>query len=174
MNRNPLVLILIAFALLFFFVSGGSVWLMRDKIPFLSGVEEASESGERDEAGKGKKKEKPVKPDIGPTFAMNPFIVNLGDPKLTKYLRVTIHLEMDLARADKKGEESESRVRDELERRLPQIRDALLTIFSSKESAMLRSVEGKEIVRQEIKEEVNKRLARGSIKNVFFSDFVIQ
>jgi flagellar FliL protein len=97
-------------------------------------------------------------------FSLDPFVVNLvSNPSEIRYLKVTIKLQ--LAKAD---------YTQEMTDHLPQIRDALLILLSSKDYVALRTVEGKMELRDEILERVN-RIAKGDkAKAAYFTEFVIQ
>lgn len=92
---------------------------------------------------------------------MEPFLVNLADPGQFRYLKVTLHVE-----AKQKG--------DEFERRLPQSRDTVLNVLSSKISRDLMTSEGKNALREEIREKMNQVLLETKVKNIYFTEFVIQ
>jgi len=92
---------------------------------------------------------------------MEPFLVNLADPGQLRYLKVTLHVE-----THQRG--------DEFEKRLPQSRDAVLTVLSSKNSRDLMTSEGKNALREEIKEKINHLLTETKVRNIYFTEFVIQ
>jgi flagellar FliL protein len=58
--------------------------------------------------------------------------------------------------------------------RRSQVRDILISVLSSKTSKELKSPEGKEALKQELKERVNSVLAKGQIARVYFTEFAIQ
>jgi flagellar FliL protein len=92
---------------------------------------------------------------------MEPFLVNLADPGQFRYLKVTLHVE-----TQQKGEE--------FEKRLPQSRDSVLTILSSKNSKDIMTSEGKNALREEIKEKMNHLLTETKVRYIYFTEFVIQ
>ena len=92
---------------------------------------------------------------------MEPFLVNLADPGQLRYLKVTLHVEIQ-----QKGEE--------FEKRLPQSRDSVLTVLSGKNSRDLMTSEGKNALREEIKEKMNQLLMETKVRNIYFTEFVIQ
>jgi len=94
-------------------------------------------------------------------YKMEPFLVNLADPGRLRYLKVTLHVE-----TNQKGEE--------FQKRLPQSRDSVLTILSSKNSRDIMTSEGKNALREEIKEKMNKILTETKVRNIYFTEFVIQ
>jgi flagellar FliL protein len=94
-------------------------------------------------------------------YKMEPFLVNLADPGQLRYLKVTLHVE-----TLQKGEE--------FQKRLPQSRDSVLTILSTKNSRDIMTSEGKNALREEIKEKMNQLLMETKVRNIYFTEFVIQ
>jgi flagellar FliL protein len=92
---------------------------------------------------------------------MEPFLVNLADPGQLRYLKVTLHVETHQG-----GEE--------FAKRLPQSRDSVLTVLSSKNSRDIMTSEGKNALREEIKEKMNHLLTETKVRNIYFTEFVIQ
>jgi flagellar FliL protein len=99
----------------------------------------------------------------GTIFDLDPFIVNLADAPEVRYLKLTLKLELD--RADAAGD---------LNNRLPQVRDAILILLSGKDSAALRSTQGKFQLRDDITLRVNAVLPRPGVRTAYFTEFVIQ
>lgn len=130
---------------------GGAAWY------FMGGQEE--KAAEHDEhAGAGEGHEEP-----GPVMELEPFLLNLADREELRFLKVSIKLELD--RPEEKTD---------YRHKIPAIRDALLVLLSSKESQLLRTVNGKRRVREEIMVRVNGVMSKGKVANVFFTDFIIQ
>lgn len=94
-------------------------------------------------------------------YKMEPFLVNLADPGQLRYLKVTFHVETH-------------QNREEFEKRLPQSRDSVLTVLSSKNSRDIMTSEGKNALREEIKEKMNHLLTETKVRNIYFTEFVIQ
>ena len=102
-------------------------------------------------------------PDIGQMFQLEPFVVNLNEPRGNRYLKTTIQLEME-------GDTLQS----ELERRQAQMRDIILALLTSKTTKELQQLEGKFHLREELLSRLNQLLVSGKIKRVYFTEFVIQ
>ena len=109
------------------------------------------------------KEEDSGKPDIGPIYNLETFIVNLADPRGKKYLKVRIDLELD-----------HEEVKDEIDKRLPQFRDTVLTLLSSKYYEDINVLEGKLQLRAEIISMLNQYLRTGTITNLYFTEFIVQ
>jgi len=100
----------------------------------------------------------------GPAFFnLSPFVVNLQDNIGTRYLKLTLKLELE-----------NSGVEEEIKAQLPKIKDALIILLSSKNYAEIGSVEGKYRLRDEILKRVNRFLEGEPVLGVYFTDFVIQ
>lgn len=97
----------------------------------------------------------------GAILALEPFIVNLQDNSGTRYLKVTINLDL-------------SGASEEVTAQMAKIRDSVLILLSSKSYSDIGTVEGKYQLRDEIVARVNQHLAKTKVKTVYFTDFVIQ
>ena len=100
---------------------------------------------------------------VGPIFPMENFIVNLLSDSGRRYLKVQINLEL----------ESEAQM-EEMEQKVPLIRDIIIRVLSSKTFDEITTETGKARLKEEIKNDINPRLIDGQVRNVFFTDFVIQ
>lgn len=100
---------------------------------------------------------------IGIMYDLGSFVVNLSDKDADRYLKINIVLEIE-----------NEQVRIELEKRLPQIKDAITTLLITKTSEELKTAEGMELLKEEIIKRVNAILPLGGVKNVYFTEFVIQ
>ena len=99
----------------------------------------------------------------GPVMELEPFLLNLADRDELRFLKVSIKLELN-------GPEETT----DFKLKVPAIRDALLVLLSSKESQLLRTVNGKRRIREEIMARVNTVMSKGKVSNVYFTDFIIQ
>jgi flagellar FliL protein len=127
------------------------------------------------------------KPKFGMMIPMPERIVNLSDPGVMRYLKVSVVLEVsnpemkELPKGEKYKEEQEH-MKKEMAGTLPMISDELTSILTGKSSAELMSPDGKQRLRDDIKSRLNKALEkhahdpkeRQEILSVYFSDFIIQ
>lgn len=111
----------------------------------------------------GKKEDKPTRVQVGPTFPLDVFIVNLAGTSGERYLKVNLELEL-----------KDSSLGKELEKRRPQIRDTILLLLSGKTFEDVATFKGKTRIRNEITARLNTFLEPGSIKKVYFTEFVVQ
>jgi len=99
----------------------------------------------------------------GAMFDLDPFIVNLSDVPESRYLKLTVKLELD--RPD---------IAAELSARIPQVRDTILILLSSKDTAGLRNPQGKFQLRDELTQRVNALLPKSGVRSAYFTEFVVQ
>jgi len=99
----------------------------------------------------------------GPLFSLDTFIVNLSDEGRSRYLRVTMDLEL-----------AESTDAGQLKDRLSQIRDSILMILPSKHFEEIAGMEGKMALRNEIMAKLNSLFTKNVVTNIFFTEFVVQ
>jgi flagellar FliL protein len=112
------------------------------------------------EAGGGK--EAPQVP--AEVMELEPFIVNLADPSGKRYLKLQLAV-------DAKNEE----LKKEIQARMPQIRDSILLLLTSKSYSDIAPVAGKIRLRNEILKIINRSLlGAGSVHAVYFTEFVVQ
>jgi len=101
--------------------------------------------------------------NVGVMFDLGTFIVNLADKDIERYLKISIVLEL-----------KDQKVQQEAQQRLPEIKDSITTLLLTKRSSDLRTPEGIEFLKEEITKRVNAILPLGGVKNVYFTDFIIQ
>jgi len=166
-KKTPTLLIVGGGLLLLALGGGGTYALMKFMAPSPT---EAKAVEQPASAAKGASGENGAKPagqaeggkKMGPILEMDPFIVNLADAD-PRFLKVTVKLEMDSPGATTEATE-----------RLPQVRDTILVLLSSKEAQNLKPTAGKLQLRDEILLKVNALLSSGQARNAYFTEFVVQ
>lgn len=153
---NKLLLVVIVVLLLLLLIIGGLVAYF-----LLSGNEEENTPQEPQKVEKKKKVQSMT--EIGPIYPLDPFIVNLVSNNANRYLKCKIDLELD-----------SPELQQEIDKKLPAIRDLIIRILSSKTVEEIQTAKGKEKLKEEIKRKVNEILTTGEIRNVYFTEFVIQ
>ena len=93
---------------------------------------------------------------------LDPFIVNLFDGEGVRYLKVKIEIQI------------KENLREDIKKMIPQVRNSLIILLSSKKYAEIGSIEGKVRLRQEILYRLHRILGEGKVKDVYFTDFVVQ
>jgi flagellar FliL protein len=94
---------------------------------------------------------------------MGTFLVNLSDPGGKRYLKIAIQLELNNQLASQ-----------ELNKRNVEVRDAILMILSSKEYTDIGNAMGKMVLKRELITRLNKMLRDGQVKEIYFTDFLVQ
>ncbi len=90
-------------------------------------------------------------------------MVNLARTKGSRILKVTVTLELN-----------NPAVQPEVEDNRQKIMDSILVLLSSKTFEDVYSIQGKFKLKDEISTRVNRFLAIGHVKEVYFSEFLIQ
>ena len=116
-----------------------------------------------DEGTAAAKVEHAAKDTPGHIVTMDPFIINLADPSEVIYLKVAVNLEV----------ESE-KMTAEIEKRMPQIRDAILMLLTSKTADDVKNTGGKLKLQDDMVVRINHFLQTGKVKAVYFTEFVMQ
>lgn len=101
--------------------------------------------------------------DIGPMVDIKEFIVNIISEDDAHYVKASLTLELN-----------NEAVLEEANKRMPQIRDAVLLLIGNKTFEELQDLQGKNQIKAEIKSRVNSFLRTGHVKNVYLTDFVVQ
>lgn len=94
---------------------------------------------------------------------VRPFIVNLARSGGKRFLKVTLTLELN-----------SPEVNAEVNENMSKIVDSILLLLSSKAFEDVYSVQGKFKLKDEITTRVNRFLVSGHVKDVYFTEFVIQ
>jgi flagellar protein FliL len=163
----PIKLIIIVSVIALVFGVGGAFVAVK----FLGGSGKSAESSEEQKAEVEVKTESKSEAggkhgqaaSPGVMFDLDPFIVNLADTPDVRYLKLTLKLEAD-------GEA----VSTELSTRIPQIRDAVLVLLSSKDVNAVRTTQGKFQLRDEITQRINGLLKKPGVRSAYFTEFVVQ
>lgn len=100
---------------------------------------------------------------IGQIFALEPFVVNLADPKGKRYLKVKIELELEAATSVEKATKV-----------APKLRDMVIMMLTSLSFEEVMTPEGKIGIRDELLERFNQIMRPDRIKNIYFTEFVVQ
>ncbi len=98
--------------------------------------------------------------------SLDPFLVNLADPQAVRFVKVTFQLGMT--------GESEEFSKNPIA--IAAARDAIISLLSAKTSEQILTVEGKNKLREEVRERVNTLLSASKtrVQNVYIVEFVVQ
>jgi flagellar FliL protein len=98
---------------------------------------------------------------VGKVVPLETFIVNLAGSKGRRIAKVNMELEL-----------AGNNVQEEIDKRKAQIRDIIIILLSGKTYDEVSTKDGKEKLREEIKDTVNAFLTKGKIQNVYFTEFI--
>jgi len=156
-SSNKLLLIVIIVLLLLLLIIGGLVAYF-----LLSGGDEEAPPPQEQKKIEKKKKVSDLT-EIGPIYPLDKFVVNLVSTNADRYLKCKIDLELD-----------SQELQQEIDKKLPAIRDLIIQILSSKTVEEIQTSKGKEKLKEEIKRKINEILTTGEVRNVYLTEFVIQ
>jgi flagellar FliL protein len=159
MSKNVLIIIIAAFVLIMGMMGGGFFLMWKQMSAAVAQVNPQNDTEEAD--AEAEEEEQEV--TIGPMYKMDTMIVNLADRGGKRYLRVTMQFEL-----------STPEVVEEIEMRLPQIRDSILMILPAKQYADISTTQGKVTLREELMAQLNGYLKKGAINTIYFTEFVVQ
>ncbi|MCB2182890.1 MAG: flagellar basal body-associated FliL family protein [Desulfobulbaceae bacterium] len=100
---------------------------------------------------------------VGEILTLEPFVVNLADPKGKRYLKIKISLELESLEAV-----------DRVQKVTPKMRDIVIMMLTSLSFEEVMTPEGKLRIRDELLERFSRTARPDKIKNIYFSEFVVQ
>lgn len=116
----------------------------------------------------------------GILYGVDQRIVNLADPGGYRFLRISLVLEFLPSSPDfysLSGDKlitAEEKFRAEINRQRPLIDNVITDVLTSKTFDQLFSVEGKNALREQLREQINLQLRNRYVQRVLITDFVIQ
>jgi flagellar FliL protein len=156
---NKFLIIMMGLFIIFVGIMGTGLFIMWGKVSALDQIVNPPSQKSSQEAGN----EASQQAHLGPIYSLDTFIVNLSDPGGNRFLRATMDLEV-------KSED----IRQEIEKRLPQVRDSILMTLPSRRVQDIQSAEGKIALRNELMTKLDALLEKKAIINIYFTEFVIQ
>lgn len=148
----------LTFGLPIFVVQVVVIYFLVTKFVFPSNVTGAAEKT-TEEAQEKEKTEDVVRY----VYVVGDLIVNPAGTNGTRFLLTTVGVEVD-----------SPQTKTELEKKDIQVRDALISILTSKGLDQLGRVDQREVLRGEIAQKIGEMLITGKPKNVYFGKFIIQ
>ena len=161
-GKGSLVMIIVAALISLGLGAGGAFFFASTQVPPAEPSPEAleAEAALIEAAEMQKKQTEDFKERLYP---LDPLVVNVTGDGYNRFLKLRVELEGD-----------DSGLKEELDARLPQVRDALIVLLSSKQLSDITDFEGKALLKEDILERVNDVLETGSVKSVLFTEFVVQ
>lgn len=99
----------------------------------------------------------------GPMINLKPFLTNLANKNRTSYIKVSISIEL------KQGSNIGA-----FKQLIPQIRNSIIMIMSSKTSREINSPQGMLSLRHQIARELNSILGNHTVTGVYFYNYLVQ
>ncbi len=184
---NTIITVLICFVFVGsnYFIVQGVVNSSADKIAakLAHGEENSGEANAENAEGEA--------PERGIILDLGEFILNLSDPNSKRYLKVNVAIELskaphdpDLSAPTEGGHGSHGGgggpspleiIQKDMEQFKPAIRDAIISVLSSKTAEELASLSGKELAKEQIKSAVDPIFGgEREVLRVSFGTFIIQ
>lgn len=161
-GKGGLVMIIAAALVSLGLGAGGAFFFASQQVPVAAPVEPSVE--EELAAERAAAKQRAMTEDFKERlYGLDPFVVNVTGDGYSRFLKLRVELET-----------SDSELKQELEARLPQVRDALIVLLSSKQLTDITDFEGKALLKEDMQERVNDLLETGAIRSVLFTEFVVQ
>jgi flagellar FliL protein len=165
MSKKVIIIVSVAFVLLIGMMGAGFFLMWSQMSAAVAQVQKQNGPDENSES----EQDAEIEENIGPLHRLDTLIVNLADHGGKRYLRTTMELELS---ANEKVDNSE--VVEEVEKRLPQLRDTILMVLPTKLYADISTTAGKIALRDELIGKLNPLLKKGKIAKIYFTEFVVQ
>lgn len=101
--------------------------------------------------------------NIGPMYPLESFTLNLLSDGGARYVKCTMQLEQNT-----------DLLQPELDKKMAVIRDVIIRTLTSKTFEEVSTTKGKEHLKDELVGKINEVLTDGFVKNIYFTDFVVQ
>lgn len=123
------------------------------------GGEKKAEGGH---GGESAKEESLV--DSGKIVPLDQFTVNLssGTGTMPRYIRINISMELEQNASE-----------EEFKIKTPRVRDTVISLLNSKKPSDISTVEGREVLKDELKRAINGYMAQSKVKSIYFTNFGI-
>lgn len=160
-KKKKTLLIIIAVVAVLLLAGGGVAVYLLTTPP--AAEKQAKAHGDEEEHGDEEDEEHDEHPPV--YEKLETFTVNLSDG--ATYLQVEISLKV-----------ADAKVQEKLKMHMPEVRDAMLRLLSSKSPEELGEVEGKDKLAEEIQKQMNQvigvKKAKKGVQGVLFTAFIIQ
>ncbi|MBI1860163.1 MAG: flagellar basal body-associated FliL family protein [Deltaproteobacteria bacterium] len=97
---------------------------------------------------------------MGPLFPVDNILVNINSDQGPKFLQIQMELEL-----------TDPAVEEELKKKKPIVRDAILVLLSSRSYRELRESDGMTKLRADLMRSINTLLSAGRVKEIYFTQY---
>jgi flagellar basal body-associated protein FliL len=119
--------------------------------------------GEEAKHGEGKARRK-GNAEFGKMVTLEQFTVNLSTPGSATPMFVRVNISLEVPNDD---------AENEVNSKMPQVRNAIIDLFNSKRPTDLATGEGRDYLKEEIRNALNSFMMTGKVKGVFFTNFAV-
>jgi flagellar FliL protein len=165
-GKLGLILILVVAVLALGGGAAGGVFLLKGRAAAKAAGAKGESTAENGAGGKAAEGGKGGEAAEAGVLSLDSFIANLADPGGERYLKCTLRLQVD------KREVAERLKGDELG--LTRLRDKILTVLTSKTFSDVSTAEGKDNLRQQLRNDLDPLLMGGHVAAVYFTEFIVQ
>lgn len=179
-SRFKLIMVLLSLFILLGAGGGAGYWwfYLRPEAKGIASLFSSSKSGEQTEAkeaagnkeatagkeaGKGGATPSDTGRSVFKPVPLPPLMVNLADPQGSRYLKISMQVEVNSPDAI-----------PEIEAQSARIRDALILLLSGKKAEELTTPEGKILLKNEVAARLNQVLGSPRIVRIYYTEFEIQ
>jgi flagellar FliL protein len=100
---------------------------------------------------------------IGETVPLDEFLINLADSDSSHYVKTTIGLGL-----------IQGKTAEEFKTKVPIARDAIVMVLSAKTLSEVSTTDGKEALKKELMDSINKEIGDNSVGAIYFEGFATQ
>jgi flagellar FliL protein len=100
---------------------------------------------------------------IGETVPLDEFLINLADTDVAHYIKVTIGVGL-----------IQGKTAEEFKTKIPVTRDAIVMVLSAKKLDDINSTAGKEALKKELIDSINKEVGDKTVGAIYFEGFATQ
>lgn len=162
--KSNMVLIIVVVLLVVLLIGGGAAaFLLLGSHDEAAAAPTTTQQDVKTEKKKSSSKKSTDHLAIGPMYPMAQFVVNLLSESGNRFLKVSIDLEL-----------SDPKLQPEMDHKKSLIRDIIIRTFSSKTFEEISTLKGKDKLKEEVLDKINENLSDGQVKNIYFTDFVVQ
>lgn len=160
-KKKPILLIVIIVVLFFLLLVGGLVaYLVLDSTPQTQQQVTQMNTPQQQQQSRQRSQDYI---NIGKIIPLEQFTVNLVSDSGSRFLKTSVNLELSVEMLEQ-----------EIDKKKPLIRDLIIRILSSKTYEEVGTSKGKERLKDEMASRLNEVLTDGFVKNIYFTDFVVQ
>lgn len=152
-SRRKLLVLLVAVIVVLVGAGAGTVAVLRSKTSPAKPAEHAEETAHAPEVESG-------------VVALEPFVTNLAGGDGDRFIKCTLRLEFE------RREESDKIKASEIA--ITRLRDRILTLLSSQRFDAVVTAEGKETLRAEIRTQAEDAAAGAKVREVYYTEFLVQ